>query len=226
MASAHEEIPTLRDVECRDGVCGKIVSVVIDPVQESVTHIVVKTHSPVAERLVPASAIEGDTEGNIRLRLSKSDVANLEKFEVADFIKPGRKVPRANSTLLPYGAMGMPGFTGANAFYWPIAVPFGKRTEAFRHENIPQGQLAIRRGTRVEATDGSVGTVDEFVVDPDTCTISHLVLREANRKDVAIPYSAITSTGEKIVFLSLSKKQVEALPAIELLRRWDNPGAK
>jgi len=220
MAQAHEEISTVSEVECTDGVCGKVVSVVIDPVQEVVTHLVVRTHAPVEERLVPASAIESATEERVKLRLSLSDVSKMDAFKVTEYIKTNRSVATQQPATMPFGGMGMPGFIGAGTFYWPITVPLGKRTESFKHENIPHGQLAIRRGTRVEAKDGHLGTVDEFVVDPETCTISHLVLREPNRKDIAIPYSAISSTGEKTVYLSLTKKQVEALPQIEVLRRW------
>jgi hypothetical protein len=35
------------------------------------------------------------------------------------------------------------------------------------HLQIPPGELVVQRGTRVEAKDGYVGKVDEFVVNPD-----------------------------------------------------------
>jgi sporulation protein YlmC with PRC-barrel domain len=218
---AHEEIPTKGQVECTDGICGTIESVVIDPVEQTVTHIVVKTRTPAVERLVPVNTIASDRDGNIKLKLALAEVDSMPAFMEENFIRHERSVKHPATTILPYGAMGMPGFTGANAFYWPIAVPFGSRTDSYKHESIPAGQLALRRGTRVEATDGHVGTVDEIVVDPDTCTISYLVLRESRRKDIAVPYASISSTSEKTVYVNLSKKEVEALPAVELRRRWD-----
>jgi len=38
----------------------------------------------------------------------------------------------------------------------------------------------VRRGTRVEATDGHVGHVDEFVVNPENGHITHSVMREGH----------------------------------------------
>jgi len=59
---------------------------------------------------------------------------------------------------------------------------------------IPLGELAVRRGTRIEATDGYVGKVDEFVINPENDHITHLVMREGllwGKKDVIIPLSAM-----------------------------------
>ena len=92
------------------------------------------------------------------------------------------------------------------------------------HRQIPVGELAIQRGTRVEATDGYVGKVDEFVVDPLNSHITHLVMREGHlwgKKDVIIPLSALGKTQDDTVFLKLDKHQIEALPEFPLHRLWD-----
>ena len=48
------------------------------------------------------------------------------------------------------------------------------------HLQIPPGELGVTRGTRVEATDGFVGHVDELVVNPKNNRITHLVMREGH----------------------------------------------
>ncbi len=48
------------------------------------------------------------------------------------------------------------------------------------YERIPPGELAVRRGARVETTDGHAGRVDEFLVNPADGYITHLVLREGH----------------------------------------------
>ena len=84
----------------------------------------------------------------------------------------------------------------------------------------------MRRGTRVEATDGYVGHVDEFVVNPENGHITHLVMREGHlwgQKDVIIPLSAMgdpRKESEDTVFLKLDKHQIESLPTFPLHRRW------
>jgi hypothetical protein len=81
----------------------------------------------------------------------------------------------------------------------------------------------VQRGTRVEATDGFVGHVDEFVVNPENSHITHLVMREGHlwgQKDVIIPVSAMGETRGNTVYLKLNKIQIESLPTFPLHRRW------
>jgi len=69
----------------------------------------------------------------------------------------------------------------------------------------------------VYATDGQIGQVDEFLVDPEYDHVTHLVMREGHlwgAKDVAIPLSQIEHLYEGEVYLKLSKQAVGQLPAI------------
>ena len=88
---------------------------------------------------------------------------------------------------------------------------------------IPAGELAVKRGARVEATDGYVGTVDEFVINSKNSHITHLVMREGHlwgKKDVIIPVSAMDDTHDDTVFLNIDKHQVESLPTFPVQRHW------
>ena len=90
-------------------------------------------------------------------------------------------------------------------------------------ERIPPGELAVRRGTRVEATDGYVGQVGEFVVEPESGHITHLVLLEGHlwaKKEVTLPLSAIDHSEGDTVYLNLDKKAVEALPTVPVRRHY------
>ena len=91
------------------------------------------------------------------------------------------------------------------------------------HEHIPAGEVVIRRGTPVKATDGEVGKVDEFLVDPENNNISHLILREGHlwgKKDVTIPVSEIDKIAEDGVYLKLDKEAIETLPTVPVRRKW------
>lgn len=91
------------------------------------------------------------------------------------------------------------------------------------HQQIPPGELVVRRGTRVEATDGYVGHVDEFVVNSGNGDIAHLVMREGHlwgKKDVIIPLSAMGDALGDTMFLKLDKHQIESLPTFPVHRRW------
>jgi len=103
---------------------------------------------------------------------------------------------------------------------WPYVLP-GDELVPVEHERVPPGELAVRRGSHVRATDGDVGRVDEFLVDRGTEHITHLVLREGHlwgEKDVLIPVSD-GEIDEDRVNLTPSKEEVANLPTIPV-RRW------
>lgn len=95
--------------------------------------------------------------------------------------------------------------------------------ETVETRQVPPGELAVQRGAQVEATDGRVGHVDEFVVNPENGNITHLVMRTGHlwgKKDVIIPVSEMGETRDGTVFVKLDKNQIEVLPSFPLNRRW------
>jgi uncharacterized membrane protein len=90
-------------------------------------------------------------------------------------------------------------------------------------QRTPPGELAIYRGTWVEATDGHVGTVGELVMDPSTGHITHMVLREGHlwgKREITLPLSAIDRIEADAVYLKLDKQAIERLPATPLTRHY------
>jgi hypothetical protein len=105
---------------------------------------------------------------------------------------------------------------------WPYVVP-AKRIVDKSIRPIPPGELAIRRGARVRATDGRVGRVDEFLVDPDSGNITHLCLRKGHPwgdRAVCIPVSEIGEIKENAVDLKVDKEAIASLPSVPIKRRW------
>ncbi len=80
----------------------------------------------------------------------------------------------------------------------------------------------MRRGARVHASNGRIGHVDEFLVDPEDGHITHLVLREGHlwgQRDVTIPIAHIERIEENKVHLKLNKRDIGKLPAILIRQR-------
>lgn len=210
------EIPLKAQVECTDGVCGHAVYVLINPVIDQVTHLVVKEDSsPNTEYIVPVDSVAETTADMIRLRCNKAALEKMDAFIKTTFIE--EKVPDLNFRY-PGGMYG-----GGSYYYLPYVTAERTETESVNQQQIPPGELAVRRGTRVEATDGYIGHVNEFAVNPENGHITHLVMREGHlrgKKEVIIPVSAMGDTREDTVFLKLDKHQVEALPTFPVHRRW------
>jgi sporulation protein YlmC with PRC-barrel domain len=198
------DMPLNVQVYCVDGLCGQSKEVVMDPKTEEVTHLVVKeNHSPHTELLVPVDLVTETTPHEIRLRCAKAELADLQPSIKVEFIEEN----------IPYYI--------PDLYLMPIEVPETKWV-AVKREAIPPGEIAVHQGARVEATDGRVGRLDEFLVDPVTEQVTHLVMREGHlwgQRDVTIPVSEIDRLEENTIFLKLKKDQVAALPSTPIAMR-------
>ena len=211
------EIPLQAQVECTDGVCGRSVYVLINPVIEKVTHLVVREDSsPNTEYIVPVDVVSATIIDTIQLRCSKAELEKMDPFIKTMVIEKEVPVTDLGYHGARYGWV-------SPQYYIPYVTPEITTQVSEEHLQIPPGELAVHRGTRVEAKDGYVGKVDEFVVDPKNGCITHLVMREGHlwgKKDVIIPLSAMGDTREDTVFLKLDKHQIESLPTFPVHRRW------
>jgi len=209
------DIALKAQVECSDGVCGRSVYVLINPVINQVTHLVVKEDSsPNTEFIVPVDFVTKTTADTIRLSCSKAELEKMDPFIKTTVIED--QLPNTN--------FGFGGTYGLGSYYYlPYVNSEITVYESVKNKQIPPGELAVRRGTRVKATDGDVGHVDEFVINPKNGNITHLVMREGHlwgKKDVIIPLSAMGDTHDDTVFLKLDKHQIESLPTFPVQRHW------
>jgi sporulation protein YlmC with PRC-barrel domain len=198
------DIPVNAEVHCTDGPYGRSTYIILNPTTRRVTHLVVQEKRfPHAEYLVPIDDVVEATPHLIRLRCTGHELKEFETFIETEFV---------SSNFAEYA--GDPYMT------WPYVIPEAE-TLPVEHERIPPGELAIRRGAQVEATDGHVGRVDEFLVEPKNGDITHLVLREGHlwgQKDVTISVSQIDRIEEDTVYLKLDKHSIEMLPTIRVRR--------
>jgi Zn-dependent protease/CBS domain-containing protein len=200
------DIPMKAEVRCSDGLCGHTTCIIVDPITQTITHVVVKEkQSPHTERLVPEDYILEATPESLHLKCNCAELSMLDEFVEYHFTRV--EIPRY------YPA----GYT----VFWPYAV-VEETTLVSQDEHIPPNELAIHRMARVIARDGVVGRVDEFLVDPIDGKITHLILREGHlwgQKDVTIPVSQIDHWEADTAYLKLDKNSIERLPAIPV-RRW------
>jgi hypothetical protein len=145
------------------------------------------------------------TPDSVHLRCKKSELATMEPFVESQRARVIR-----------------PQFRDYVQLKGICSVHYTTDWASIRRERIPPGEVVVRRGARVRATDGPVGQVDEFLVDPTTRRITHLVLREDHlwsRSDVMVPVAEIERVAQDTVYLRLDKDTVESLPAMSV-ERW------
>ena len=205
------DIPLDVDVQCVEQVCGKSTYVIINPLSKRVTHVVVRElQFPHGEYMVPVELILESTPERIRLRCTDKELMILDPFIETEYVE---------------GDLDEFGYKKEEYWMWPYALPESDFVP-IEYERTPPGELAIRRGTHVQATDGRVGRVDEFLIDPVSEHVTHLVLREGHlwgQKDVTIPISEIDRFEEDTVYLRLDKDQIEALPTVPVRQRHSRP---
>jgi sporulation protein YlmC with PRC-barrel domain len=196
------------EVSCADGPCGRLTRVVIDPVAMVVTHLTVDPrHGHEPARLVPLALVES-AAGEIRLRCGAAEFDRLAPAEESRFIAGDADVPDYRTT---------------DVVFWPHYSYRGARGYLDTAETIPPGELEVKRGEDVHATDGHIGRVDGLVIDPDSHHVTHVLLQEGHlwgRKEVAIPVSAVRRVADRIE-VSLPKQQVQELPPVDV----DRPGS-
>jgi len=208
------DIPINAKVVCQNHECGKTTCVVINPISKVVTHIVVQEKGFIgSERLIPVEEILESQADQITLRCSQSELSKFESFTESHYIS-------GEEEFLDYQA--------EHYYYHPYIVPilneeFGYEPLIEEIECIPPEELGIHRGAAVQATDGKVGFVDEFLISPVDNRISHLVLKEGHlwgQKLVTIPVSEIDRIETDQVYLKLRKQAIEKLPEIPIRRHY------
>lgn len=199
--------------------CGELRRVIIDPVAQALTHLVVAPkHHVGLGRLVPIELVE--TSGD-RICLGCT-AARFHKLDDAEDIElvPASSNPwgyqSGQADAWPYYGLGMsapgvgPGEMGVGGGPGPIVT-----------DRVPLGEVQVQHGDRVHASDGWIGAVQGLVIDPADHHVTHVLLQEGHlwgRKQVAIPIGT-TARLDGGIRVQLTKQQVHDLPPVQLSSR-------
>jgi hypothetical protein len=193
-------------VHCRDGDCGQLVRIVVNPVARAVTQIVVEPkHRTGLGRLVPLTLVESSTD-TVMLECTLAEFEALEFAEETRFLPGTELLPGYGSSqvfALPYFGLGM-----GNVSAPPVTM-----------DTLPLGEVAVRRDETVHATDGEIGRVEGLVIEPANHHVTHVLLQEGHlwgRRKVAIPIGAVAGIDVGGLRLKVTKKEVEGLPAVDV----------
>jgi sporulation protein YlmC with PRC-barrel domain len=233
------------EVLCSEGACGELRRVVVNPVARALTHLVVEPRFQEGTgRLVPIDLVDS-AAGEIRIRCSMSEFHALEEAEETHFLQGATGqwgYGQGQMLSLPYfalgmgmrgmGGMGMGGMgmgmggmgMGLGGMGMGMGMGMGGMgmrgmgPQTTTEDRVPEGEVEVRRGEHVHATDGAIGRIQGFVIDPTDHHLTHVLLDEGHlwgKKRVAIPISAVKDVDDG-VRLTLTKAEVEGLPAVDL----------
>jgi sporulation protein YlmC with PRC-barrel domain len=227
------------EVLCSEGACGELRRVVVNPVARALTHLVVEPRFQEGTgRLVPIDLVDS-AAGEIRIRCSMSEFHALEEAEETHFLQGATGqwgYGQGQMLSLPYFALGMGGMGGMGMGGMGMGMGGmgmgmggmgmgmggmgmrGMGPQTTTEDHVPEGEVEVRRGEHVHATDGAIGRIQGFVIDPTDHHLTHVLLDEGHlwgKKRVAIPISAVKDVDDG-VRLTLTKAEVEGLPAVDL----------
>lgn len=221
------------EVHCIDGRCGFLQRVVIEPVEGAVTHLIVEAnHRGKAPYLIPVEAVIWTEQGGgtIQLRCTLAEIRSFEGAPARHFLA---------------GASGHWGYRQEQMYSWPnyrlgraaggaassvrtedAASPSAQahsrpRLHRHAHRQSSLGEVEVRRGDHMWATDGPLGRVQGLIVDRFDRHVTHVLLDEGDiwgQKRAAIPIDSIVTLRElgDGVRVDLTREQVGQLPPIEL----------
>ena len=196
---------------CSDGTRCEVTRVIVDPLAETITHLVVEPgHRRSLGRIVPLGLVDA-AGSQIRLRCTRAEFDKLDPAEETRFL-PGQP--------------GYPGYEPGQVGYWPYyglnagfgVEPGGNLLQTLTVDAVPAGEVDVQRGDPVQATDGDIGRVQGLVIDRASGKVTHVLLQEGHlwgRHEVAIPMTAVRSTTSGIR-LSITKRDVQDLPRVDI----------
>jgi sporulation protein YlmC with PRC-barrel domain len=152
----------------------------------------------------------------LRLNCTLAQFEQLDSAEETEFV-PG------TAGYAEYGAgqvLSWPYYnlSGGPAIASESTIGLAGVSHVVTYDRVPLGEVEVRRGEPVHATDGAIGRVHGLVIDPADNHVTHFLLAEGHlwgKRQIAIPISAVTSVDDGIV-LSISKDDVRDLPPVEV----------
>lgn len=201
-------------VRAHDGDCGKIKDVLFDDTTRAVRYFVVDTGGWLTNRqvlLAPAAVERPDGESRtIPTSLTKRSIEDSPNVESDKPISRQHEVALADYYNWPayWGAMGHAG------------VPLRPVTTAVADEEADPNLRSVSEviGYDIECTEGSLGHVEDLILDTEEWSVRYLVVDTRNwlpgGKKVMLVYDWLThfSWPERKAFVDLQQDQVRSAP--------------
>lgn len=196
------------EVCCRDGNCGKLSRVVMDPDTERVTNLIVeKGVLLTTDRVLPVSAVESATKKEIHLSLAEGELEEYPEYHQEEFKEPapgwGNEKQYQGRQILHF----------ASRYGLTIPEPVVPKVRHRVHEGVSAALAVVERGTSVNTLDGELGTVDHVVVSGENQELTHVVVdRGFLSSSLVIPASKVAEVGDESIFLDVTEEELAGLP--------------
>ncbi len=198
-------------VYCRDGQCGKLAKVVVDPKSKRITDLIVEKGFLLKEdRVIPVSVVESTTDEAIQLAIESRELPRFPKYREVEFEEP-----------TPDWKMREP-YQLEDVVHWaavygdvPVLESLAPKMRVRVHEGISGGAAVIQRDTPIFTVEGMVARVHHVITDPESGEIRYIIARRGILPyRVVIPAELIEGVDEEGISLDAT------LDDLKKLQRW------
>lgn len=203
-------------VSSTDGPFGELADVVVDPITNTVTHLVVEPHHRHYQaRLVPLSLVEFGEEA-ITVNLDEQHLRSLQRVAESDFVPVSQAIDLGSEWDV--GVEHIMAWS-YSPYQYDLGAPSLSDYTTIDYDRIPKGECEIRRQSDVTSSDGHVlGIVDSLIVDGDH--IDGVLVQTGVigfRHRVALPISIVEWVRNDEIRLTIDKDTFKRLsPAGDL----------
>jgi hypothetical protein len=187
------------DIQCIDGFAGRLICVIVNPLSQQLTHIVVdEKRPPYLKRLVPLDLVSVGNSDGVTLDCTLVQLSALRP--VVEF-----EYPQGNGlhTL----------FAAKSARQWPQNVS-DNLSVSVELERLAPETIKIHRDNSVRAMNGRVGKVVEFLVNPATKKIIALTIRRKSwwkTIETRVPIFQVDHFELDLVLLKSDKRELQSI---------------
>jgi len=199
-------------VRCRDGECGKLIKVVLDPQAKKISEIIVEKGFLLSkDRVIPVEEIKRTTQDEVYLDIESDQLEEFAEYDQEDFITPEPdRYGWEASTTYDEGEVVTPAtpYQPRPIFQEPSTSTVRYRT----HEGVSPTEEVIEPGTRVYNPEGTVGKIDQIKVDPDSRKVTQIIVdRGLLSGNTIIPISKIEKVNEDGIYITASNEEIDSM---------------
>ena len=200
------------EVLCRNGKCGKLAKIAVDPETWEVKDLIVEEGFLLKRaRVFPISLVESATPEEIMLALDAEELPNYREYEESEYesLAHGMEDVSLSRPEVPPHEAAMQVVNTYNVT--------GTETVPLVREKIRKGVEAnlevVAHGTPVIGTDGEMGKLDRVITDSESGKVTHLVMRHGflSSDHTLIPVTLVEHIGENGIGVKVSKEGLEEI---------------
>jgi sporulation protein YlmC with PRC-barrel domain len=201
-------------VRTRDGKdVGRIEKVIIDPTTGAVRSAVVRKGVILPDDIeIPLQMLQPGPGSEVQLTCTAEQVQHLPKFHEAEYTAPPPEY-RGSDAYPPADLLWPIGYPG-----YPLATPpYDRRlpdeiSAARQQQDL--SNAVLDEGSTVKSRDGEkVGELHSVTFDTETGRPTGIIMRKGFlfTKDLSLPVEMIATVDDGVVYLNVSKEQVEQI---------------